>query len=224
MPGREIILANNEIYHVFNRGVASLPVFFTRRDYKRALLTLAYYQNTSPPIRYSKLLTLSQALRGELLQKLKKEENFLVEIIAHCLMPNHFHLLLRQLKEGGISKFVGNFTNSYTRYLNTKTKRSGPLFGGKFKAVRAETEEQLLHLTRYIHLNPYTGYIVSEIASLKSYPYSSFPEYLQPATHNLSNPTQILGTFKSLKSYKNFVTDHADYQRQLGNIKHLLLE
>ena len=76
-----------------------------------------------------------------------------MEIICYCLMPNHLHLLLRQLMDGGISKFMSNFANSYTRYFNTKSKRKGPVFEGKFKAKRIETDEQLLHLSRHIHLN-----------------------------------------------------------------------
>ena len=81
-----------------------------------------------------------------------------VDLICFCLMPNHFHLLLRQIEEDGIVKFVRNFQIGYSRYLNEKEKRSGALFEGQFKAVRVENDEQLIHVSRYIHLNPYSSY------------------------------------------------------------------
>lgn len=224
MPGRKIPLVNNEIYHIFNRGVASQPTFLGKRDYERALETIFYYQNSNPPIKYSRFLTLSIKDRAELLENLVKEKNFLVEFISYCLMPNHFHFLLRQIKDGGIAKFVGNFTNSYTRYFNTKQERAGPLFTGKFKSVRIETEEQLLHVSRYIHLNPYTSFVVKTLNALEIYPYSSFPEYTEKVDSNFCSKDVVMSGYKNLELYKQFVFDQADYQRSLDQIKHLATE
>lgn len=139
-------------------------------------------------------------------------------------MPNHFHFLLKQVEEEGTSKFMSNFTNSYTRYFNVKNKRNGPLFQGKFKAIRIETDEQLLHLSRYIHLNPYSSYVVKTLKDLEKYPSSSFPEYLGKSQTSLCSKEIILGQFKNLNLYKKFVFDQADYQRRLEKIKHLILE
>lgn len=225
MPGREIRLVTGEIYHVLNRGVASQPIFRSWRDYKRCFETMLYYQNLQPPQRYSLFLTQAKKKREEILESLRKRGEFLVEIIVYCFMPNHFHFLLKQMVDGGIAKFLSNFSNSYTRYFNTLSQRAGPLLQGKFKAVRVETEEQLLHLSRYIHLNPYSSYVVKNIEDLVAYPHSSLAEYLVKSDDNGYYQKEIvLGHFKTKSEYQNFVFDQADYQRTLDEIKHLILE
>lgn len=85
-----------------------------------------------------------------------------LEIISYCLMPNHFHLLVKQVIDHGIVKCLNNFSNSYTRYFNIRHDRVGPLFQGRFKAVRIETDEQLLQVSRYIHLNPVASSLIEE--------------------------------------------------------------
>lgn len=224
MPGRITPLVDGETYHIFNRGIASQPTFLEKRDYQRALAALFYYQNSNLSLKYSKFITLAKEEREKLLKNLRVKEQFLVEIITYCLMPNHFHLLVTQVKEKGISTFIGNFTNSYTRYFNTKQERNGPIFQGKFSAVRMETEEQLWHVSRYIHLNPYTSYVVKTLEELENYPYSSFSEYLGKLDLNFCKKEIVLSNFKNLTAYKQFIFDQADYQRGLANIKHLLFE
>lgn len=147
----------------------------------------------------------------------------LIDILTFCLMPNHFHFLLRQIVNDGTSKFLSNLQNSYTRYFNTKHQRTGPLFLDQFKAVRIETDEQFLHVSRYIHLNPYTSYVVKDFEGLKRYPWSSFPEYFEERAGICEKET-ILGFFKNSRAYERFVFDQADYQRKLHTIQHLLLE
>lgn len=224
MPGREIPLVSGEIYHVTNRGIASQPVFTNKRDYHRFLETMQYYQNRETPIRFSKFLTLSVEERNRILENLKKQKDFMVEFISFCLMPNHFHLLLQQIANDGIAKFISNLTNSYTRYFNTKNKRKGPLFQGKFKAVRIENDNQLLHVVRYIHLNPYTSYVIKNIKDIASYPYSSFSEYLNLKDNQIINKAEVIGHFKTIKLFEKFTLDQADYQRKLEQIKHLSIE
>lgn len=224
MPGRKIPLISEEIYHVFSRGIASQPIFFDKRDYQRFLNAVVYYRNCSPPMKLSLFLTASLAAREKFIQESQKVGKFLVEIICFSLMPNHFHFLLRQITESGISDFIGNLTNSYTRYLNTRQKRVGPFLQGRFKAVRIETNEQLLHVSRYIHLNPLTSLVVKDFNDLESYPYSSFPEYLKEPRVELCQKEIILGQFRSREAYRKFVFDQADYQRKLDVIKHLMLE
>lgn len=224
MPGRKVILANNEIYHVINRGVASQSTFLSKRDYQRALSSFFYYQNQNLPLGYSHFIVQSQERKEEILKELRLEKKFLAAIITFCLMPNHFHCLLKQVVDNGISKFLSNFTNSYTRYFNTKNNRQGPLFQGRFKAVRIETDAQLLHVSRYIHLNPYTSYLVKNLKDLEGYPYSSFPEYLGKAKTSHYHKEIVLDHFKTKEAYKKFVFDQADYQRRLEEIKHLTLD
>lgn len=186
--------------------------------------TMVYYKHQSPPLKYSKFLQLSNFDRQQILEDLKKQKQFLVEILAYCFMPNHLHLILKQVAEGGISKFMGNLTNSYTRYFNTKNKRRGPLFQGKFKAIRVETEEQLSHLSRYVHLNPYSSYVVKNIKALGEYPFSSLPEFLGKTQADLCQKSLILANFKNKTAYQDFVFNQADYQKKLEEIKHLTLE
>lgn len=224
MPGRAVILANNQIYHVLNRGITSQIIFFNKKSYQRALDIFLYYQNRKISLKYSYLISKSTTERLEILEKLKAEKNFLAEIIAYCFMPNHFHFLLKQTASHGISKFLSNFTNSYTRYFNTKNKRKGPLFQGKFKAIRIEADEQLQHVCRYIHLNPYSSYVVKDFKGLENYPYSSFPEYLGKTDTSFCLKKDILNHFKNKEVYKNFVFNQADYQRRLQSIKKLTLE
>jgi putative transposase len=224
MPGRLVSLVNDEIYHVFNRGIAHLPTFLNTTDYERAFHTLIYYQNINPPIKYSTFIEQPAEDRTYVLNKLAKEKNISAEIICYCFMPNHFHLLLKQKQKNGISKFVGKFENSYTRYFNTKSERNGPIFQGRFKAVRIETDEQLLHVSRYIHLNPFTSSIVQKIEDLQKYIYSSYPEYLNIIHTNFFEKEPIVSHFNDINAYQIFIHNQANYQRELKRIRHLILE
>ncbi|OGH52493.1 MAG: hypothetical protein A3G13_02115 [Candidatus Levybacteria bacterium RIFCSPLOWO2_12_FULL_37_7] len=223
MPGRLIPFATNEIYHVFNRGIDHRPTFTDRNELRRSLEAISYYRFTSPPIRLSKLLIQSTEIREKLFEELQLKNETLIDILSFCLMPNHFHLLLRQKVDNGISKFIGNFQNSFTRYFNTKHQRVGPLFLDQFKGVIIETDEQLLHVSRYIHLNPYTSYVVKNFDDLQNYPWSSLPEYISDK-NGICDTETILSNFKNKNTYKKFIEDQTDYQRKLHKIEHLLLE
>lgn len=223
MPARFVPLVNDNFYHIFNRGVNKQPIFEGIKDYRRAMEVLEFYSYT-PKLRYSKFLLLSQEERSSFMDNLRQENDKLVDLVCFCLMPNHLHLLLTQKKDNGISKFMANLQNSYTRYFNTKHERVGPLMQGQFKAVLIEDDDQLLHVSRYIHLNPYSSFIVKDLADLEKYPWSSLPEYLEMASTSICNKQVILSYFKSVEDYKKFVFDQADYQRKLEKIKHLVLE
>lgn len=222
MPGRKTPLVNGEIYHVFNRGIDRRPTFTTKREFQRAQQTLSFYKFFKLPMSLSKFLRLETKKQDKVLDLLMQNKN-LVEIFCYCLMPNHFHLLLRQEQDQGIAKFLSNLQNSYTRYFNIKHERDGSLLLDQFKAVRIETEEQLIHVSRYIHLNPHTGYVVKTLGELENYPWSSFPDYLQ-GNSKIVNIEFILNLFGSIREYKKFVFDQADYQRRLKEIEHMVLE
>jgi len=224
MPGRKTIFVTGKIYHVFNRGNAYRPIFLTTRDYRRFLKTINFYRYLSLPLRLSKYLILSKKRRADLEEHLNKEGEILVEIVSFCLMPNHYHFLLKQVKDQGISKYLSQIQNSYSRYFNIKKKRVGSIFQGRFKARRVETEEQFIHLSRYIHLNPYSSYVVKSVRDLKDYPWSSLPDYLGQANHSFVKKELVFNLFQNKKDYQNFVFDQADYQRELENIKHLVLD
>jgi len=213
MPKREPSLVQNEVYHIFNRGVEKRNIFLNEKDYKHFLETLEYYQVPNN-IKLSK---------KSLLRPKRTANESLVEILCYCLMPNHFHLLIRQKCDNGISIFMNRVLNSFTKYFNTKNERIGPLFQGRFKAVRIESDEQLLHVSRYIHLNPLVSDIVGD---LKNYQWSSYPVYAGLVeSQNISiNPQDILAHFSSNEDYKKFVADQADYARSLEEIKHRLFD
>lgn len=224
MPARAIPLVTGQYYHLFNRGINRQTIFSGVRDYSRVVGTMEFYSFAKPPIRFSKFLLLDNERKNQLWSELRQKNDKLLELIAFCFMPNHFHFLVRPKKDNGISKFMANFQNSYVRYFNTKHGKIGPIFQGQFKAIRIETEEQLLHLSRYIHLNPYSSYVLKKVGDLENYQWSSLPEYLGILTSTICNKEIILSNFKKSGGYKRFVFDQADYQRELEKIKHLTFE
>ncbi len=223
MPGRAIPFVTNEIYHVFNRGIDRRPTFLSKTALARSIELITYYRFIKPPLSFTHFQRLPTQRRGEFFQHLTMKNQKHVDILAFCFMPNHFHFLLRQLTDQGISTFMSNFQNSYTRYFNIRYERVGPLFLNQFKGVRMETDEQLIHVSRYIHLNPLTGYVVKEFSDLLHYPWSSLSEYLEN-NGSLSEKQTVLRFFKTNKSYETFLKDQVEYQRELHKIKHLLLE
>ena len=213
MSYNQAIFANNEFYHVFNRGVEKRTTFTNRRDYNRFIETMDYYRAKDPPARFSykdRPVIIKNAIIS----------SPLVEIVCFCLMPNHFHMLIKQIENNGISTFLSKLSNSYTKYFNTKYKRVGPLFQGSFKAVRVEDDEQLLHVSRYIHLNPLIDYLTRD---LKTYPYSSYPEFLG-LKKGFCKKDIILDFFKTPSDYEKFVLDQEDYGRSIKRMERMTHE
>lgn len=222
MSLRKTPIVKGEVYHVFNRSVGKQPIFFSSKDYQRAIEVFKFYLYDKPPLRFSFYNRLPDNQKVKFYEVMLKIKSPIVDIYCFCLMPNHFHFLLRNLTENGIGQFMSNFQNSYAKYFNTKTGRTGTLFQQNFKAVRIESDEQLTHVSRYIHLNPVTSYLI-EAEDLKNYLWSSYPYYLsERPTYIFKDP--VLSQFKSVESYKKFVLDQTEYQRKLNEIKHLTLE
>ncbi len=215
-------LITNHIYHIFNRGVNKGEIFYDDDDYRHLYLTAIHYKNNNTKFSYEKLVGLNDT--GSLREPLGKSGlpfNPKVQILAYCLMPNHFHLLLKQLEDRGITWYLQHVINSYVHYLNVKHDRSGPLFQGRFKNVLIESDEQLIHVSRYLHLNPLVSNLTSD---LKSYPWSSFNKYIGNADDELCDIDLVSEFFKSTEGYEQFVMDQADYGRTLERIKHLTLD
>ncbi|MEX2007551.1 MAG: transposase [Candidatus Levyibacteriota bacterium] len=212
MPARTVPLVNQEYYHIVNRGVAKMPIFLTQRDYDRFVETFRYYLKKEVNKRFS--ISFDK-------DKTTGLEDQIVDVICYCLMPNHFHFLLKQNDDNGIMNFVRKVSNSYAKYFNIKYKRKGPLFEGKFKAVRVETNEQLLHISRYIHLNPLVSFITRD---LNNYKWSSYPEFLEKDNNNVCSKDIITSQFRYLKNYEQFILDQEDYGKRLEEIKHQILD
>lgn len=225
MPYRKTVFAQDQIYHVFNRGVAHQPIFFSQGDYSRFIQLMDYYRFCNIPTNFSHFMKIPAETRNQIFISLVKENNIQIEILTFCLMTNHFHFLLKQVSEKGVVDFMRYIQNSYAKYLNIKGSRVGPLFQSAFKAERIVTEEQLLHVSRYIHLNPSTGYLV-KIEGLTEYPWSSLLVYLDQNFQDFTfvNPQPVLSFFKNRDKYEEFVFDQAEYQRKLDRIKHLIFE
>lgn len=222
MPGRTTPIITDQIYHVYNRGIDRRPTFTDKREYQRAIKTIKFYKFSKPPVRLSRFLRSDSQKQADILKLLKSIPQ-LIEIYCYCLMPNHFHFLIKQKVDNGIAKFLSNFQNSYTKYFNVKNSRDGSLFLDQFKAVRIETDEQFIHVSRYIHLNPHTGYVVKSFTDLEQYPWSSFKDYIMGKS-DFVDMDFLMEFFKTSKKYKKFVQDQADYQRKLKEIEHLTIE
>ncbi len=210
MPGRTTSLANGEVYHIYNRGSEKRNIFTQTRDYKRFKQTFYYYQFSGPKPRLS--ISSLSSFQPNL-------NNKLVDILCFCLMPNHFHFMVKQLKDNGISTFMSQVANSYTKYFNIKYNRVGPLLQGAFKAVLVESGGQLIHLSRYIHLNP----VVSGICKAPGdYFWSSFGEYMNQ--DDICSTRLVLDLFPSKEKYKEFTDDQIDYGKTLETAKHQLID
>ncbi len=174
MPRRQVIFQADNYYHIYNRGNNRQLIFFERDNY-------LYF-----------------------LRQLKKHliPNS-VDIIAYCLMPNHYHLLV-YLKTEGFSKLMQAFSLSYTKAINKRHERLGSLFQGRFQAIHVDREEYLLHLTRYIHLNPVKANLVEKA---EDWEFSSYQEYIDLRKGSLPKIDIIRSQFNSVDDYSKFVED-----------------
>ena len=204
------MLDNDHIYHIYNRGVEKRDIFLNNKDCLRFIVNLYEFNNTAPAINFGRNLD-SQPIEVRL-QSSRKEP--LVDILAFCLMPNHYHLMLRQLLERGITEFMRKLGTGYTNYFNLKYNRVGPLFQGKFKSVILEREQHFQHLPHYIHLNPLDllmptwreGHIrdtKKAMDFLNKYRWSSLPDYLAiknfPTITNREFLTECVGSPNDFK-------------------------
>ncbi len=217
-------LTTGEIYHVYNKSIAGFKIFEYDANRLRMENMLQYYQAKDVRNGFAYFLQSKEITNAEftkLFYLLFGASSKIVQIIAYCIMPTHLHLILKQLEEDSISTFMGNILNSYSRYFNTKYKRNGPLWQGRFQNVRIKTDEQLLHLTRYIHLNPTTSHLVDDPESWR---WSSYKEYISntESDRRICEYRDVLDI--ECNKYKRFVKDRISYQRELKKIKDLLLE
>lgn len=193
MPSKNAIkqYVEDGIYHVYNRGVEKRIIFRSEADYA---IFLKIIKNLLDP-------------------EERSQPNFSkdVEILAYCLMPNHFHLMLKQLTIDGMTKFIKSLSTRYSMYFNTKYERTGPLFQGSYKAVLIQTNEQLIHLSRYIHLNPQ-----KLRRRFTVYPYSSYKYYSGEASSGWVKPNAVAELFDSSKEYEEFLESTTDSKSELG--------
>lgn len=180
---RKTKLVSGEYYHLYSRGVEKRKVFLDSRDYERFIFLL-YIMNQKEPFHFANFL---KTHKSKEIFNIPKEKS-LVSILCYTLMPNHFHILVYENEEGGISKFMMQLLTAYSMYFNTKYERSGPLFVHPFRSTHVSKESQYLWIFSYIHLNPVKifrnnfkdiGIGNKTIAKkfLESYKYSSYADY-----------------------------------------------
>jgi len=204
-------------YHIYNRGVEKRIIFKDKSDYAFFLSLLKEYllPENHPEIELIKE-------RHPRRPRINCHEDVL--LVAYCLMPNHFHLLLKLKKQGGLERFMRALLTGYSIYFNQKYERVGHLFQGRYKAALIQREAYLLHLTRYIHRNAIE--LLVEDSPLQEYSYSSFPVYAGLKNCEWVNETQVLKIFtsdtkKSRGLYIDFVNEHnadVDSQELLGDL------
>lgn len=223
MPAKHTrkIYVENGIYHVYNRGVEKRIIFTDERDYATFLRLLK--DALSPPLtgkQKQELFSKSVTFKGLAFKGIPRQpKNFFgnIELLAYALMPNHFHLLIRQTKRNSLSEFLQSVATRYSMYFNRRHKRTGKLFENVYKAVEIDSEPYLLHITRYIHLNP-----INQVKTLTE-AYSSYPEYLKQRNSQWVKPEFILSMFSSrpngYNSYRSFVEEEDfDSTEMLGNM------
>lgn len=210
-----------QIHHVFNKSISGFNIFNNQNEIERFLLITLYYNNTESKSKFSYFSENNKKIPNikEYIYTQYKTQNRILEIIAYCIMPTHFHFIFAFEDKDSLSKFMSNLLNSYSRYFNLLKNRKGPLWEGHYKTVAVETDEQLLHLTRYIHLNPVTNYLVN---TPEEWEFSSYKEFLNEEENYFCNYNSIMEIKKT--EYKQFVEDSIDYQRQLAKIKKITLE
>lgn len=173
-------------------------------------------------MRYSQFKNLNSKAKAEYLATINLDQP-IVDILAFAFMPDHFHFLLRQTGEKGIVISVSNFQNAFAKYYNRKNYRDGSMFKSPFSAKIIENEEQLIHISRYIHINPATSLIVEPL-DLLNYKKTSLPYYVNATKDTVVNTDFLLKMFGSTKAYQKFVLNQIDYQRKLHLIKKLTIE
>lgn len=202
MPGKNLVRQDVEhgYYHAYNRGVNKRRIFLDDTDYTVFLSLLKRYLSPEP----------QKDKSGRLYPWFADE----VELLAYCLMPNHFHLFFYQLKPGGIARLVKAIATSYTMYFNKKYGRVGHLFQNHYRASLVTTDGYLQHVSRYIHLNP---------KRYKEWQFSSLAHYAGNKQASWLRPQRVLELFEG-DNYMRFVADYEDYKRMLDEIKPILAD
>ena len=183
---RKTEFANDEYYHIYNRGVDKREVFCCEKDFARFIKGMREFNKTAvkakPPVGGLALIAA-------------------VEIICYCLNLNHYHFILKQLTENGIAKFMQKLGTSYTMYFNIKYDRSGSLFQGPFQAKHIDTNGYLLWLSGYVNSNVE----IHKIAKAENYKWCSCQDYLGKRNGTLCNKKIILSQFKNIEKYREYV-------------------
>jgi putative transposase len=198
MPAKNAIkiYADEQYYHIYSRGVAKQDIFRGKNDYIVFLSLLKRYLSSEPA---------SAPFRKTYPHYGKR-----LELLSFCLMSNHFHLLIYQHDKTAMTDFMRALMTGYSMYFNKKYHRVGPLFQGRFKASRIDSEAYIFHISRYIHLNP---------KKWQTYQFSSLPYFQGERKATWIRPKRVLDIFKNKEEYLDFLHDYESYKDSLDEIK-----
>lgn len=193
------LFETGSFYHVYNRGNRKQQIFLNYKDYERFFDKVFEYK-----------------------------KKFNINIVAFCLMPNHFHFLIQQLSANTISKFFSDLCNSHSKYFNTKYDTVGSLYQGRFKTKIVDKDEYLIHVSRYIHLNPVELFAPSKnlVNNLLTYKWSSLQYFLSPSKNEIVDTRVILDYFSKknpCEDYRKFVLSNIKVQSN-PVIEHLIFD
>ena len=238
MPYRKQQFVNNEIYHIMLRGIDDNLIFKDTNDYYRGIFSI-YEFNTSKPVTIQ--------YRRKIRARIKKEpdrgpssnndgRDKLIEVLAFCFMPNHIHLLVKQIKAGGITKFMSKVGTGYGGYFNRKYQRKGHVFQNRFSAVHIKDDNQLKMVFVYIHTNP-VALIESRwkekgienpektIQFLEKYKWSSYPDYIEKKNFpSVTNREFIFKVINDKENCQNFINSWVRYKGEIREFSELALE
>lgn len=223
MPKRKEVIVPGEIYHVYNKSAGSENIFSSTYDVNQALRRIRYFKFLRR-MKYVDFVGTKENFEVKLLAHDSFEHDKpLIEIYSHSIMPNHYHFVLKELISNGLTSFISNFQKSFARLYNAKNNRIGVAFQGRFKVKHIVSTEQLIHVVRYVHLNPVTAHMF-EFSKLSGSERTSYKEYLNLQENKITDTEFILKQFSNIKSFIDFHKNQVDYQRKLASIKKILLD
>lgn len=201
MSSSKRIFKNNVYYHIANFGVDKKIIFTEKKDIDLFVSLIDYYRFKDQPSRFS--------FRGREIYSNKNPQEKIVSIITYSILPNHFHMVLKQLSQNGISIFLSKLSNSYTKSFNAKNNRSGPLFSGSFKSSPALDQQLITSVSSYIHSEPLR---IGLVTNLQRFPFSSYLEYLG-LENGFCEKDDILSQFSNINAYQSFVLEKTTQQK-----------
>lgn len=208
------IFPAGEIFHICNKSIAGYEIFRTQKLVERFINALSHYNNSNVEI------CLSRAVQNNVQFEhlMHPMGTAIVKVLAYCIMPDHYHVLVKTKLENELSLYMSKVENSYSRYFNKVHDRKGPLWQSTFRSAHILDNETLLHVHRYIHLNPTTAGLVDKPAD---WPWSSYQYFI-------TNPTSLLNIYeisiRTIKSYQIFVEEHQEYQKKIKYIQKNFLD
>jgi len=191
MPRRNVTFVADHVYHLYNRGVNRANIFSTAENYRYCLRQIKDVLTQVP-----------------------------ATMFAYCLMPNHYHFVIRQDGDISLSEFIGRLFKRYTQAYNRQQDRTGPLFAGRFRSIHVGTDEYLIHLARYVHLNPVAAGLC---ATAEEWPFSNYLEWTGRRNGTLIDRDWVQQYFSTPASYIKFIGQPVSSEME-AELKPYLLE